>query len=324
MYWSFFSSDILFKINCEICVYSTKQKRGESIKRSIKEILGIRMIQTFAFLVFLILCIIFFLLLTKSTLILSTQPFENLFSSTWNPRQNNFGYTPFIVGTAWVTGISMSISIPISLLSAVYISEYAPKRIKRIIRSFVDLLAGVPSVVYGLCGLLVIVPLVKDYIAPSFGEDSTGLSIFTAGVVLAIMVFPIIISLCIESFATVPHGLRESSLSLGASKWQMIKKVLLRASFPGIVAAVLLGFGRAFGETMAVLMLVGNKPTVHASLFGPASTIPSLVAGSYGDMQSIPIYESAILLAALVLFIIITLFNVLARVVLIRAEKRWG
>ena len=294
------------------------------MKRNLKEKLGNISLKASAFLVLFIFCSVFLILFTKSTLILSTQPLEQLFSSTWNPRQGDFGYAPFIIGTLWVTGISMCISVPISLLSAIYISEYAPKKIKRTIKSFTDLLAGVPSVVYGLCGLLVLVPLVKDFIAPALGIDSTGFCIFTASITLSVMVFPIIISLCVEAFTSVPHDIRESSLALGATKWQMIKKVLFRASFPGIVASVLLGFGRAFGETMAVLMLVGNKPMVNPSLFGPASTIPALVAGSYGDMQSVPIYESAILLAALFLFIIVALFNIMARIIMARAEKRWS
>jgi len=294
------------------------------MRRKLKEKLGNASLKILTFLILFIFCSVFFLLLTKSALILSTQSFEQLFSSTWNPRQGDFGYMPFIIGTLWVTGISMGISIPISLLSAIYISEYAPTKIKRMIKSFTDLLAGVPSVVYGLCGLLVLVPLVKDHIAPAFGIDSTGFCIFTASLTLSIMVFPIIISLCVEVFTSIPHDLRESSLALGATKWQTIKKVLFRAAFPGIVASILLGFGRAFGETMAVLMLVGNKPTVHPSLFGPASTIPALVAGSYGDMQSVPIYESAVLLAALFLLIVVALFNILARIIIARTEKRWS
>jgi phosphate transport system permease protein len=164
----------------------------------------------------------------------------------------------------------------------------------------------------------------KDHIAPFFGADSTGLSVFTASIVLAVMVFPIMISICAEAFAALSHNLRESSLSLGTTKWQTIKKVLLRASFPGIVASVLLGFGRAFGETMAVLMVIGNIPTMNIGLFDAAATIPSHIAANYGDLQASPTGESAILLAALFLFAVVAVFNILARVVLMRIERRWG
>ena len=185
---------------------------------------------------------------------------EIVFSSTWKPFSGKFGLFAVIIDTMIVTAISMVIAIPISLLSAIYIAEYAPKKFRNIIRPFIDVLAGVPSVVFGLCALLVFVPLVRDYIAPFFGNTiSSGFSLFTASLILSIMVFPIIISLCVESFNSVPTALKEASLSLGATKWETVKKVIFRASGPGVLAAIFLGFGRAFGETIAVVWLSVTK-----------------------------------------------------------------
>ena len=271
-----------------------------------------------------ILFSIVIILVFKSSLLLGHQSLTDLlFSSSWNPESGKFGFYPIIMGTFYVTGIAMLISIPVSILSAIYIAEYIRGRVKNIISSFVDVLAGVPSVVYGMCAILVLVPLVRDYIAPWFGVASTGFCVFTAGVTLAIMVFPIIISICVEAFRSVPNGVREASLSVGATKWQMIKHVIFRGASPGVFSAVLLGFGRAFGETMAVAMVVGNLPRTPTSVFSPATTLPSLIASTYGEMMSIPLFDSAIMFAALILLSIVVLFNVLARIILKRMQKRW-
>ena len=267
---------------------------------------------------------IFFLLLFKSTLVLQTGSiFDILFSSTWNPDSGQFGLAPILIGTILVTGIALIIAVPISLLSAIYIVEYAPLKVRRTIRPFIDVLAGVPSVVYGLCAFLFLVPLVDDFIAPWFGIESTGLCIFTAAITLAVMVFPIIISLCIEAFDAIPIALKEAPLSTGATKWETIKKVIFRASAPSIIAAVLLGFGRAFGETIAVNMVVGGIPRMPTSLLSPGETLASLIASKYGELMSIPLHESALMLVALILFIVVFLFNFLGVLVLRRAKKRW-
>ena len=152
-------------------------------------------------------------------------------------------------------------------------------------------------------------PLVKDVIAPWFGVQSTGSCVFTAAITLAVMVFPIIISLCIESFDAIPIALKEASLSVGATKWETVKKVVFRASAPGVISAILLGFGRAFGETIAVSMVVGGIPRIPSSLFDPGQTLASLIVSAYGEMMSIPLYESALMMVTLILFIVVLLFN---------------
>jgi len=274
-----------------------------------------------SFLFFLILI----LLIYRSALVLGTHSiFDVLFSSIWNPDNNQFGLAAVLIDTILVTGIALLVAIPISLLSAVYIVEYAPLRLRRTIRPFIDVLAGVPSVVYGLCAFLFLAPFVKDIVAPWFGVQSTGLCIFSASMILSIMVFPIIISLCIESFDAIPLSLKEASLSVGATKWETVKKVVFRASAPSIMAAILLGFGRAFGETIAVNMVIGGTVRLPSSIFNPGETLASLIASKYGELMSIPLHESALMLVALILFLVVLLFYFLGSLLLRRAKKRWN
>jgi phosphate transport system permease protein len=217
--------------------------------------------------------------------------------------------------------VAVLIAIPLCLLTAIYLSEYASKYVREWMKPLIDLLAGIPSVIYGVWGILVIVPLIKDYIAPLFGTFSSGYCVLAGGIVLAIMVFPIIIHVCLEVLRSVPYELREASLSLGATKWQTIKHVVLRKAMPGVIAAVVLGLSRAFGETMAVLMVAGNVAQVPTSVFEPAYPLPALIANNYGEMLSVPLYDSALLLASLILLLVVLFFNVLARIVLIKVER---
>ncbi|HEX7627578.1 MAG TPA: phosphate ABC transporter permease subunit PstC [Candidatus Methanoperedens sp.] len=272
-------------------------------------------------------CLLFFLMLIglyiRSSPILSVVPITDLlFSSVWGPSDGKFGFLPFIMGTLWVTGLATIIAVPISLLSSIYLSEYAGYRLRGAVKPLIDLLAGIPSVVYGLWGVLAVVPFIKNTLAPALGVETIGgYGILAGGIVLSIMVFPIIISVTGEVLRSVSQDMREVSLSLGATKWQTIKHVVLRKARPGIFAAIVLGFSRAFGETMAVLMVVGNVAKVPSSVFDPAYPLPALIANTFGEMMSIPLYDSAILLAALMLLIVVLIFNILARMVLIKIEK---
>ena len=246
---------------------------------------------------------------------------ELLFSTSWHPLRKEFGFFPFIMGSLWVTGVAVVIAIPLCLLTAIFLSEYAPRYVREWTKPLIDLLAGIPSVVYGVWGVLVIVPLIKNHIAPFFGTFSSGYSVLAGGIVLAIMVFPIIIHVSLEVFRTVPYEIREASLSLGATKWQTIKHVVIRKALPGVIAAIVLGLSRAFGETMAVLMVAGNVAKAPSSVLDPAYPLPALIANNYGEMLSVPLYDSALLLACLVLLLVVLFFNVIARVVLIRVER---
>jgi len=261
----------------------------------------------------------------KSVPILDQQSMWNLLTGeSWRPLKGEFGFFPFIMGTLWVTGMAILISLPLCLLSAIYLSEYAHPTIKKIVYPMIDVLAGIPPVVYGVWGILVVVPFISETLAPHFVEFSTGYSILAGGIVLAIMIIPLMISVFIEIFDALPSGLREASLSLGATNWQTIKKVVLRKSFPGLAAAVVLAISRAFGETIAVLMVCGNVSEVPNSVFDPAYPLPALIANNYGEMMSIPLYDSALMLSALLLFVIILAFNAISRLLLIRIEKNFA
>ncbi len=261
-------------------------------------------------------------LFQRSRQILQFKPLsELLFSSSWHPLKGEFGFFPFIMGTLWVTGVAVVIAVPFSLLTAAYLSEYAGRRLREWIKPLIDLLAGIPSVVYGVWGVLVIVPLIKNHIAAFFGISSSGYSVLAGGIVLAIMVFPIIIHVSSEVFSSVPDEVRDASLALGATKWQTVKHVVLRKAMPGVIAAIVLGLSRAFGETMAVLMVAGNVARVPSSLFAPAYPLPALIANNYGEMLSVPLYDSALLLAALILLLVVLFFNIVSRIILMKVEK---
>ena len=257
----------------------------------------------------------------KSRPVLSAQPLSRLlFSSSWHPLNGEFGLYPFLMGTLWVTGVAMIIAIPLCLLTSIYLAEYAPKRVRGIVKPMIDLLAGIPSVVYGLFGILLIVPLTKS-IASALGSTTNGYNVLSGGIVLAIMVFPVIIAISTEVIETVPYGMREASLALGSTKWQATKLVVSRGALAGLIAAIVLGFTRAFGETMAVLMVVGNVAKAPSSVFDPAYPLPALIANNYGEMMSVPLYGSALLFSALVLLAVVFLFSVGARIILVRVER---
>ncbi len=245
-----------------------------------------------------------------------------LLSTTWRPSNGEFGFLPFIMGSVWVTGVAVVIAVPLCLLTAVYLAEYAPRYVREWTKPLIDLLAGIPSVIFGVWGLLMIVPLIKDYIAPKLGTFSTGYSVLAGGIVLAVMILPVVVHVSLEVLRSVPNEVREASLSLGATKWQTVKHVVIRKAKPGIIAAVVLGVSRALGETMAVLMVAGNVAKIPHSALDPAYPLPALIANSYGEMLSVPLYDSALLLASLVLLVIVLIFNTAARVVLVRIEKR--
>jgi phosphate transport system permease protein len=260
-------------------------------------------------------------LLQKSRPILATKPLSHLlFSSSWHPLRGEFGLYPFLLGTLWVSGLAMALSVPVCLLTAIYLAEYAGRRVRALAQPLMDLLAGIPPVVFGLWGMLAVVPFVGK-VGTQFGSSSMGYSVLAGGIVLAIMVSPIMIAVAQEVLRSVPLATREASLALGASKWQTVKHVTLRSVVPGLAAAVVLGFSRALGETMAVLMVVGNVPKPPHSVFDPAYPLPALIANNYGEMMSIPLYDSALLLAALVLLTLVLTFN-LATAVMLRGATR--
>ncbi len=285
------------------------------------------------FVLSLLFCIIWGLYHKASPVLAVSSWGAILFSSDWHPAQGRFGMAGFIAGTLWVTGLAVVVAVPLSLLTAIFLAEYCPARVRDIIKPVMDLLAGISPVVYGVWGVLVVVPLVRDHLMPFFSgrfsffpfvsDNYTGFSALAGGLVLAVMVTPFMISLMEEVMRSIPFGVRESSLALGATSWQTTKKVILKKAAPGIVAAVILGLSRAIGETMAVLMVAGCAlQGFPRSVFDTAYPLPALIANTYGEMMSVPLYDAAILLAALILLIITVVFNMAAWGILLHLERK--
>ena len=244
-----------------------------------------------------------------------------LSSGEWRPFKNSFGFLPFIMGTVWVTGIALALALPLSLLTAIFLPEYARAWVKRWVYPALDILAALPSVIYGVWGTLLIVPWISERLAPHFVEFSSGYTVLAGGIVLSVMVLPLLVSLFVELFSTVPQELRDASHALGATRWQTTKKVVLRKSLPGIFAAVVLAVSRALGETIAVLMVCGNLPEAPRSMLDACYPIPALIANNYGEMLSLPLYEAALMFAALILFVVVLVFNLVSRIILYRIKK---
>jgi phosphate transport system permease protein len=244
-------------------------------------------------------------------------------SSDWKPFKGDFGFLPFIFSTFYVSLISLIIALPVSVLTSIYLNTYATVKVRRFFGPVVDLLSGIPPVIYGVWGTLTIVPLIADKIASHFVGFSSGYTVLAGGLVLAVMITPLLISIMVEVFRAIPEEMINASLSMGATKWQTVKRVVLRKSFPGIIAATVLALSRAFGETMAVLMVCGNISQIPHSVFDACYPLPALIANNYGEMLSMPSYESALMFSAFLLFVIVIIFNGLSRFTLNQIEKRY-
>ena len=271
----------------------------------------------------LMVFMIFIGLYLKSAPILKDKSLWTLLtSSEWKPMKGDFGFWPFITGTIWVTSVSICLALPISLLTALFLTEYAKSFVKKLVFPTLDILVAIPSVIYGVWGVLVIVPWISQHVAPHFMDFSTGYTVLAAGIVLAVMIIPLLVSLFIEVFSSVPIELREASLALGATRWQTTKQVVLRKTVPGVIASIVLAVSRALGETIAVLMVCGCVIAVPKSVLDPGYPIPALIANNYGEMLSMPLYESALMFAALILFVVVLVFNLISRIVLYRLENK--
>ncbi len=252
-------------------------------------------------------------------------------SNTWNPNLSQFGGLSFIYGTLVTSVIALVLAVPVSVLIALFLTEVAPAPIATPLGYVVDLLAAVPSVVYGLWGVFVLVPFVTPIwtwmstnlsFIPLFSQFASGRNFATAGVILALMIVPIISAVSREIFRTVPADERESALALGATRWEMIRLAVLPRSRPGVVAAVMLGFGRAVGETIAVAYLIGgvpNKVTPH--LFQQGSTIAANIALQFNEAASLPLYKAALIALGVVLFAITLIINIGARLIIHRGGR---
>ncbi len=250
-------------------------------------------------------------------------------NSVWNPNRNIYGVFPFLNGTAGSSGIALLLALPLGVAIAIFLSEdFLPAPIRQVVRFVVELLAAIPSVVYGLWGIAVVIPIVQSWggfltqhfgFLPFFAPPATGNSMLTASLVLALMVLPTITAISRTALVAVPKTLREGSYAVGATRWETIFKVLLPTAAPGIVAATILAFGRAMGETMAVAMLIGNSPRLTWSLLSPAGTLAGLLANQFGEASGMQV--SALMYAALTLVLMTLLVNIAGELVLRHTQK---
>jgi len=251
-------------------------------------------------------------------------------STNWDPVQESFGALPFIYGTLVTSAIALLLAVPIGVGFAVFLVEMAPSQIRPIVSFPLELLAAIPSVVYGLWGLFVMVPWLRSSVEPLLGSTlgflplfrgpPLGLGYLAGGLILVVMILPTIASISIEVLRTVPSSLREAALALGATRWEAIRVASLPYSRTGILGAALLGLGRALGETMAVTMVIGNSPEIHASLFAAGYSLPAVIANEFAEATS-AVHTGVLAALALILFGITLLLNSVARL-LVRAVTR--
>ncbi len=268
-------------------------------------------------------------LAAHSTLSIRQFGFGFLTSREWDPIKGQFGALAFIYGTIVSSLIALLISVPLSLGIAIFLVEQAPRFLARAITFLVELLAAIPSVVYGLWGIFVLAPFLRVHVepqlarwlgwAPFFQGQITGIGLLTGGVILAIMVTPIISAVVRDVLAAVPNTQREAALALGATKWETIMVVLVNGA-PGIAGAVILGLGRAIGETMAVTMVIGNRPQISASLFQPSYTLASVIANEFTEATA-DIYLSSLIELGLILFLVTFVVNAIARLMVWRVTR---
>jgi phosphate transport system permease protein len=240
----------------------------------------------------------------------------------WDPVSGDFGALPFIYGTLATSLLALCMAVPLALGVAIFLTELCPRPLRAPISFLTELLAAIPSVVYGLWAVFVLVPLMRDVIGPFlvktmgwtglFSGANFGVGLLTASIILAIMILPIISSLTRDIMTAVPNSQREAVLALGATRWEMIRIGVLRNSRIGIVGAIMLGLGRALGETMAVTMVIGNHPSIAKSLFAPANTLASVIAGEFSEATS-DLYLSALIEIGLALFLVTIVVNAIAR-----------
>jgi phosphate transport system permease protein len=253
-----------------------------------------------------------------------------IISTDWDPANDIYGALPFIYGTAVSSALALLIAVPLSLGTALYLTEIVPDWLSKKIGFLVELLAAIPSVVYGLWGIFVLGPWLRAYLEPALGRTLGFLPIFkgrptsvgmmTAGVLLAIMVLPYISSVCSDVFRTIPQSQREAALALGATRWEMIRMAVLPYGRSGVVGAIILGLGRALGETIAVAMVIGNRSEISASLFQPSATLASVIANEFAEATS-DLYVSSLVELGLVLLALALLLNVVARLLVGKATR---
>ncbi len=308
----------------------TSYQRSEVRKSDFAFVFFLRFL---AFLVILVFAALIFYLWNGSLPILKQSGLHFFTDREWDPNSNQFGALPFIYGTLLTSTIALIIAAPIALSSAIFLTEMASARWAKPFGFLIEMLAAIPSVVYGLWGIFVLAPFVRDHIQPVLGKylgflpffkgPPFGIGIFTAGLILAVMILPTITAVCREVFLAIPISLREGVLALGATRWEMIKTAVIEAGFAGVLAAIALGFGRAMGETMAVTMLIGNRPEITLSLFSPGATMASVIANESPEATS-ALHLSSLSAIGFTLFIVSLAVSGGARFITKMTKRRFG
>jgi phosphate transport system permease protein len=257
--------------------------------------------------------------------------FNFFVTRVWDPIFDQFGALPFIYGTMVTSVVALLIAVPLGIGAAIFLAELAPQKVSDTLQFFIDLLAAVPSVIYGLLGVFIVIPLMREYIQPAlksafgflpfFQGPAYGVGFFTAGIVLAIMVIPYIISVSREILLSVPRDQREAALALGATRWESTWKVVVPFARTGILGSVFLALARAVGETMAVTMVIGNAPAISASLFSPGDSIASVIANQFTEATG-DLYLQSLIELGLVLFLLTFILNGLARLLILVTTQR--
>jgi phosphate transport system permease protein len=257
--------------------------------------------------------------------------FSFFITKVWDPIFDQFGALPFIYGTLVTAGVALIIAVPLGIGAAIFLAELAPARVSDTLEFFIDLLAAVPSVIYGLLGVFIVIPLMREYIQPAlkstlgflpfFTGPAYGVGFFTAGLVLAIMVIPYIISVSREVLLSVPRDQREAALAIGSTRWESTWKVVIPFARTGIMGSIFLALARALGETMAVTMVIGNTPTISASLFSPGYSIAAVIANEFTEATG-DLYLQSLIELGLVLFLLTFVLNGLARILIVATSQR--
>ncbi len=286
---------------------------------------------TLAALVLALIALFFAFLLGKSQPALAHQGVLSfVFTNDWHPAREIFGAWPLVAGTLITSAIALVIGVPVAVAAALYVTELCPRRVRQPLVVLIELLAAVPSVVYGLWGVFVLIPMLKpaeqwfsDTFAflPFVGGHVAGPNSFIAGLILAIMILPIVSAISREVLATVPADLKEAALALGATRWEMLRTAVLPYARSGITGAAMLGLGRAIGETIAVTLVIGNSPTLGKAIFEQGYTLAAVIANEFGEASNDPRHAGALFAAGLVLFVLTLAVNAAARALVQRSER---
>lgn len=285
----------------------------------------------FAFTIIALICAMVVKLLAASWLSIQKFGVAFFYTSTWDPVFEKFGALPFIYGTLLTSFVALLIAVPIGIGTAIYLAEYAPHAFRKVISSLVDLLAAIPSVVYGLWAIFQLVPLMRTSVQPFLGKyfgflpffqgPNYGVGFLAASMVLAIMIVPFIISISREVILAVPQVYKDAAYAVGATRWEAVSSIILSYGKTGIMGGVILALGRAIGETMAVTMIIGNNVTISPSLFSPGYTLASVIANEFTEAAG-NLYLSALMEIGAVLFLISIFVNLIARLLIWSVERR--